>query len=156
MIHYKLNIGDVATSPTPASYACYGLGSCIGLFIHDRLTGHSAGAHIFLPEDEQGPNRYSRFCNVTYAIEEILRQLRESGSTLQSLRAKIAGGANLFGSSSSVGERNGQSLMKHLIDKKIFIAAHDLGGTYCRTVKFESRTGVLTVSKPQINQYKTY
>jgi len=109
-----------------------------------------------LPGDENGPDRYSRFCNVTYAIEEILRQMKKSGSTLQALRAKIAGGANLFGSSLSVGERNGQSLMKHLIDKRIFIAAHDLGGTYCRTVKFESRTGVLTVSKPQINQYKTY
>jgi chemotaxis protein CheD len=156
MINYKLNIGDVVTSSKAVRYSCYGLGSCIGLFIQDRLTGHSGGAHIFLPEDEIGPNRYSRFCNVTYAVEEILRQMKAHGSSLQTLRAKIAGGANLFATTSSVGERNGQSLMKHLIDRRIFIAAHDLGGTFCRTVKFESQSGMLHVSKPQIKQYKTY
>src|SRR6478609_4263347 len=41
MIQYKLNIGDVVISDSPATYTCFGLGSCIGLFIQDRLTGLS-------------------------------------------------------------------------------------------------------------------
>ncbi|HCW06312.1 MAG TPA: hypothetical protein DGG95_02985 [Cytophagales bacterium] len=156
MIEYKLNIGDVITSSAKVSYTCFGLGSCIGLFIQDRLTGQSGGAHIFLPDDEYGPTHYSRFCNVTSALNEILRQMKLNGSNLTSLRAKITGGANVLGAFSTTGERNAQSVLKQLIERKIFIAASDLGGSYCRTAKFESNSGILSVRIPQLNQLKTY
>jgi len=156
MIEYKLNIGDVVTSSADASYRCFGLGSCVGLFIQDRLTGLSGGAHIFLPEEQTAPVGYPALCSSTYAIEELLKQMKMHGSSLLNLRAKVTGGANLFGVSYSIGERNSQSVIRELINKKIFVAGHDLGGTHCRTVKFESNSGLLFVSKPQINQHEVY
>ena len=156
MIEYKLNIGDVITSSAKASYTCFGLGSCVGVFIQDRLTGQSGGAHIFLPEDENGPAHYSCFCNVTSALDEILRQLKMNGNNLTSLRAKVTGGANVLRTFSTTGERNAQSVLKQLTERKIFIAASDLGGSYCRTAKFESNSGMLSVRIPQLNQLKTY
>lgn len=156
MSEFKLNIGEVMSSLENVIYTCSGLGSCIGLFIQDRVTGVSGGAHIFLPEAEPGPDHYSPYCNVTDAIDEILRQMKQNGSSLECLRAKVTGGANMLGFNSSIGERNAASVMRHLIDRKIFIAAKDLGGPFCRTARFESRSGILTVRIPQINQQKIY
>ncbi|GHN02702.1 chemotaxis protein CheD [Cytophagales bacterium WSM2-2] len=155
MIEYKLNIGEVATSAGKASYSCFGLGSCIGLFIKDNLTGYTGGAHIFLPDDEAA-NGYFPFSGVTQALDEILRQLKAHGSNLMALRAKLAGGANFLGTESKVGEQNIQSVLRNLISRRIFVAATDLGGNFSRTTKFNSDTGVLTVSIPEMNQSKTY
>jgi chemotaxis protein CheD len=156
MIDYQLNIGDVAISTREANYSCYGLGSCIGLFILDRLTGISGGAHILLPESEKGPSDFAKYYNVTEAIDEILMRMKFTGNPLTSLRAKIVGGANVVPINCQTGQRNIQSVIKHLTDRKIFIAASDVGGTYCRSAKFESSTGLLTVRIPQINEYKIY
>ncbi len=156
MIEIKLNTGDVITSRQKAHYTCFGLGSCIGLFIHDRLTNLSGGAHILLPEDEVGPIDSTKFYNVASAIREILFQLKNNGSTLTSLRAKITGGANVINVNMRTGSRNAASVVKHLSAHKIFIAAIDVGGTYSRTARFESESGLLTVSMPKIKEFKIY
>lgn len=156
MIEYTLNIGDVATSLKPANYTCFGLGSCIGLFIQDRITGLSGGAHIFLPENEEGPSNTNKFYSVTTALNEILERFKFHGNNLTSLRAKVAGGANVITMSMQTGERNAQSVVSHLISNKIFIAAMDIGGTMCRTAKFQSSNGQLIVRTPQTNEYKIY
>lgn len=156
MIDYKLNIGDVAISKGPANYTCFGLGSCVGLFIQDRITGLSGGAHIFLPDNEQAEHHTKKFYNVTMAVEEILKQFRLQGSQLDSLRAKVTGGANVVSLNYQTGKRNVDSVVSHLTAKKIFIAAMDVGGSLCRTAKFESKSGTLTVRIPVTNEYKIY
>jgi chemotaxis protein CheD len=156
MREYTLNMGDVATTFGEARYTCFGLGSCIGLFLQDRLTGLSGGAHILLPELEKGPLEYAKFYNVTSALTELLHQLKLNGSDLTCLRAKITGGANVINVNTQTGSRNVQSVIKQLTELKIFIAATDVGGTYFRTAKFESDTGLLSVKIPQINECRTY
>ena len=105
MINFNLSIGDVAISSQKANYTCFGLGSCIGLFIQDRVQRLSAGAHIFLPESEN-------------AIDEIIIQLKHEGSTLQTLRAKVTGGANVVKVNSQTGERNAESVLRYLTENK--------------------------------------
>ena len=156
MIEYKLNIGDVAVSATKASYSCLGLGSCIGLFIQDRDKGLSGGAHIFLPDSEGEYVHKNKFYNVTAALNELLTQFKLLGSDLLSVRAKVVGGSNVINVSIPVGQRNAESVVSHLIARKIFIAALDVGGIFCRTVKFQSDTGQLSVWTPQINERKIY
>jgi len=154
MIDYTLNIGDVVTSPRQASYTCYGLGSCIGLFLHDRLTGLSGGAHILLPESESGVSSFSKFYNVVSALDEMLAQFTNQGSTLEALRAKIVGGANVIGVNMLTGERNVKSVVRQLVARKIFVAALEVGGRYSRTAKFESTTGNLIVRISETNESK--
>ncbi len=155
MIEYTLNIGDVITSPRKARYACFGLGSCIGLFIQDRLTGITGGAHILLPGNEQGPDNF-KFYNVSAAVDEILNQFKMQGSNLTALRAKVTGGANVIGVNSTTGVRNAESVINHLTAHKIYIAAVDVGGNYSRTARFESQTGVLSVCMSAIKECKNY
>jgi chemotaxis protein CheD len=157
MMEYKLNIGDVITSSRKAVYTCLGLGSCIGLFIQDRMTGLSGGAHIFLPDADKESPGCTKFYSVTSAIQEIRRQLSHQGSTLEGLRAKVTGGANvLMGISSGTGARNAESVLKELARHRIYVATVDVGGNHSRTARFESDTGLLTVKIPQTNQYRIY
>jgi chemotaxis protein CheD len=156
MIEYKLNIGDVVTSVSPASYVCFGLGSCIGLFIQDRTTGLSAGAHIFLPEEENEPCADSKFYSATAAVNEILEQFKLHGNDLSALRAKVAGGANVLHDNLQTGKRNSKAVVNHLVERKIFIAALDVGGVHCRTAKFQSRTGQMTVRISETNESRIY
>ena len=118
MIEYHLNIGDVVTSSRNVSYACFGLGSCIGLFVQDRIHRLSGGAHIFLPENEDGPFDASKFYNVSSALDEILNQFKTQGSDLTTLRAKVVGGANVLGGESQTGHRNVKSMVNQLVARK--------------------------------------
>jgi chemotaxis protein CheD len=156
MRDYKLNIGDVVISSGSVSYTCFGLGSCIGLFIQDRVTGLSGGAHIFLPELKIDSVGETKYYDVISAMEEILNQFKTRGSDLTTLRAKITGGANVMEVYSQTGAHNIASVIKNLTERKIFLAAKDVGGNYYRTARFESWSGLLKVRIPQINQYKTY
>jgi chemotaxis protein CheD len=156
MKQYTLNIGDVQTSLKPATYTCFGLGSCVGIFLQDRITGISGGAHILLPGDEAGPCA-KKFYNVSMAMEELLKQFRSWGSDLMAIRAKVTGGANVLSTSPFfTGKNNSESVVEHLVSNRIFIAAKDLGGCYARTANFQSDTGKLIVRMPQLNQYKIY
>lgn len=156
MIEYTLNIGDVMTSKRNATYACFGLGSCVGLFLQDRITGISGGAHILLPGNDEGPEGSGKFYNVTAALNELLKQFQLQGSNLQALRAKITGGANVIGVNMQTGERNASTLVKQLTDRKIYIAAMDVGGNQSRTARFEGHTGLLTVRMSAIKELKNY
>jgi chemotaxis protein CheD len=156
MDYYRLNMGDVVVSSNHANYTCFGLGSCIGLFIQDRVTGFSGGAHILLPENDEGPRDRNKFYNATTALGELLNRFTVLGSNLTSLRAKVVGGSNVVGIHIPVGKRNSDSVISLLITHKIFIAALDVGGSFCRTAKFQSDTGQLTVWMPQINEFKIY
>ena len=154
MIDFQLNIGDVATHVGPASYTCFGLGSCIGLFLQDRLTGHSGGAHIFLPVDGNTKFEYGKYYSVKAALDELLRQLLAKGNCLVSLRAKIVGGANVLNSTVNTGGRNLELLKQELINRKIYLAAEEVGGTHSRTAIFNANSGELSVRILQINQTK--
>ena len=156
MIQYKLNIGDVVISDSPATYTCFGLGSCIGLFIQDRLTGLSGGAHIFLPASDTLSTDKNKFYAAGEAIKNILDRFKERGSNLNSLRAKVVGGANVLGASLQTGPQNTASVIEHLVASKIFIAAKDVGGKVCRTAHFKSDTGELIVKVPATNEFKIY
>lgn len=156
MIHHTVAIGDVIIEHRNAVFTCFGLGSCIGLFINDRDTNLSAAAHILLPDDDDTTTEQNKFYTVTSALHEILNQFRHRGSTLNSLRAKITGGANVVNLSTRRGCANVTSVMKHLIANRIFVAAHDVGGVFSRTVKYDSLTGQLTVKIPELNNYKFF
>lgn len=142
---YKLNIGEVATHNGKAQYKCFGLGSCIGLFVSDRLSNVTGAAHILLPDGECGPDA-SGWYSADVAVRELMRRFQQQGSTLTALSAKLAGGANTLGAHGT-GFRNIQSVIAQLRQRNIFIAGSDVGGTRSRTVCYEAPTGSLAIRK---------
>jgi chemotaxis protein CheD len=144
-----LNINEVEATNLPVVYTCYGLGSCIGLFISDRRKGLTGGAHIPLPSAVHA----SELLDAPRLINELLESLALLGSDLTCLRAKITGGGSVYESSFNIGEQNTKAVLEKLIGTKVFIAAKDVGGNVSRTARFNSVTGELKIST---SQQKTY
>ncbi|HEY8938193.1 MAG TPA: chemotaxis protein CheD [Cyclobacteriaceae bacterium] len=144
-----LNINDTHATSDPVEYTCYGLGSCIGLFISDRVKGLSGGAHIPLPE----PSVEGEFENADAMISNLLQQLSLQGSDLLTLRAKVTGGARIYESVNDIGKQNINAVTQQLINRRIFIAAMDVGGKFSRTARYNSVTGELRIST---SEQKTY
>ncbi len=143
-----LNISDFDVSEHPVIYTCYGLGSCIGLFISDRTNNISGAAHIPLPISTEG----SAFIGANHIINEMLSLFKIKGSDLNWLRAKVTGGSNVYKNTSSIGSKNIEEVMSQLVNKKIFIAAKDVGGDIARTARYNTLTGDLEIS----SENKTY
>jgi chemotaxis receptor (MCP) glutamine deamidase CheD len=75
---------------------------------------------------------------------------------LQNLRAKITGGANVVATSCETGLMNIDNVVKELVERKVYIAAMDVGGRQSRTARFNSQTGTLSVRIPETNELKIY
>lgn len=86
-------------------------------------------------------------------IQAMLELLSTHGSDLCSLRAKVTGGAQVIGSSLCMGAQNTEAVLSQLIEKRIFVAGLDVGGTISRTARFNSATGELVINT---SEHKTY
>src|SRR5688572_27519512 len=145
-----LLIGEVKVFDQPVVLKCYGLGSCIGLFVKDRIRGITGGAHIFLPE----ATSYGSFTeNVAAAdcVQAMLEQMRARGASGENMRAKITGGSNVLMNFNEIGSRNTSEVIAALIRNKVYIAARDVGGVISRTVEFNSMSEQLVVRQLESN-----
>ncbi len=147
MFEHALNLGDFIVTKDPVNIACYGLGSCVGLFIYDRINKISAAAHVVLSDELEKHTTY----NAKTAFEKLIEEIEKIGGNKNALRAKIVGGANLFNSGFKTGERNVDALRKLILDNKIFLAGQDVGGNKSRTARFNTLNGDLSVSSQNTN-----
>ena len=98
-----------------------GLGSCIGLIIHDSTKNIGGLAHIMLPQSQgrASNSRPGKYADT--AVVVLIDQLKKNGCNVNSLSAKLAGGASMFKNFSGnlkIGERNAEytkKLLKELL-----------------------------------------
>jgi chemotaxis protein CheD len=144
---YTLEMGQLRVSASPAMLTCYGLGSCVGVFLFDRTNRIGGGAHITLPFFDERDTVESKLHYADYAMETMLLRMQGIGASTNSLRAKIVGGANISGFSTlCVGMKNTESVRNILIKKGIFLAGTDVGGKSGRKVRFDTFTGQVHIS----------
>jgi chemotaxis protein CheD len=146
-----VGINEVDVTDQQVEYICFGLGSCVGLFITDRLSTLVGAAHIPLGSGE--PDNNGEFYGADRLIDQLLDRFEQNGSDLSCLRAKIAGGAKVVESTLSIGEENIRSVINRLVERRVFIAAVDVGGNVSRTARFNSKTGELLVSTSEQKSY---
>jgi chemotaxis protein CheD len=149
MVTRMLNINEVAVFNEPVELTCYGLGSCIGLFVTDRTKGISGGAHIPMAQETLN----SELKGASEMIDELLKGLQNLGSDLTTLRAKMAGGAQVLAQASSTGDENAVAVRRLLVAKNIYVAASDVGGQISRTARFNSVSQELSISTSEQKQY---
>ena len=154
-----LNIGEVKAFDYPVLLACYGLGSCIGLYLFDSLNKRGGGAHIMLAENKTNMAEKRGGGYAKEMIDELLNYLYNFSAEPSWIRAKIIGGAKVIESKEyHIGKTNIEAVRKYLVQKGVYIASTDLGGEWIRTGKFETNTGKLFVSAihNKNNEIKTY
>ena len=146
-----VGMADLVSVRHPATRVTLGLGSCIGLVIFDPSTKVAAMAHIMLPDsrDAKEVPKPGKFADT--AVPLLLEHLKNLGAVKGQLKAKMAGGAQMFNipgkdnSLLAVGSRNVEATTAMLAKHGVPLVASDVGGTKGRSVEFNTETWKLLV-----------
>ena len=148
-MNFTIGIGDLKVCKAPDVLVTYALGSCVGVCLLDPVTHVGGLSHIMLPDSTSAVNASAipmRFADTALPI--LLKQMESMGASKIRLRAKIAGGATMFATTSdkfNIGERNIAAVKKFLAANNIPIIAQDIGLDYGRTQFFYPETGIMEI-----------
>ncbi|WKB34846.1 chemotaxis protein CheD [Terrilactibacillus sp. S3-3] len=149
MIHVGLSEIKVASSPE--SLRTMGLGSCVGVVLYNEEKKIAGMAHVMLPTstlartEDYPPGKFA-----DTAVPELVRILTTRGAKLSQLKAKMAGGAEMFKAIrpsplGSIGKRNVLAVKDQLKQFRIPVVAEETGKNYGRTIEFYIETGKLFI-----------
>lgn len=147
----KVGIADINTVSPPDTIRTTGLGSCVGVIIYDQTKKIAGLAHVMLPDSSlsKAPTlNEGKYADT--AIQTLYKMLAKKGADLKALKAKIAGGAQMFQFSSGnemmrIGPRNVESVKKQLLSLGIPLVSSDVGGSSGRTIEFDPNNSSLTI-----------
>jgi chemotaxis protein CheD len=144
-----VGMAEFKTAKVPDLLMTAGLGSCIGICIHDPLMKVGGMAHIMLPTANGSlggnPMKYA-----DTALELLLKEIAGMGANKSRLKAKMAGGAQMFSFPGKplvlkIGDRNAEKVGQELKKHKIPLLIADVGGSFGRTIHFDVGTGELRI-----------
>jgi chemotaxis protein CheD len=117
------------------------LGSCVSACIRDPLARVGGMNHFMLPDSECGEGESARYG--AYAMEMLINDLLKRGAARSRLEAKVFGGGAVLASlsSSNVGERNAEFVLRYLDAEGVPVLAQDLGETCPRRVHYFPGSG---------------
>ncbi len=145
-----VGISDLNIAKNPDTLVTYALGSCVGICLYDAATRIAGLAHIMLPSSVQAGNTTQPYRFADSGIAALVRKMEIVGVPKIRLKAKIAGGAQMFAvttnsSISNIGARNVAAVKETLAKFNIPIIANDTGSNYGRTVYFSAADGIMKV-----------
>ncbi|AFQ45732.1 chemotaxis protein CheD [Desulfosporosinus meridiei] len=144
-----VGMADFKTAVAPILLLTAGLGSCIGICVHDPILKVGGMAHIMLPTANGSlggnPAKYA-----DTALELLVRDIMSMGASKSRLRAKMAGGAQMFSFPGKppvlkIGDRNAEAVEQELKRHGIPLLVADVGGSFGRTIHFNVGTGDLHI-----------
>lgn len=147
----KVGIADMNIAKAPDRIRTSGLGSCVGVVLYDERSTTVGMVHVMLPDSSLGRTaviNIAKFADT--GIPAMVEQLKVEGIQPYKLKAKIAGGAQMFQFSSTkdtmrIGPRNVEAVKEYLKKYSIPIVAEDTGGNSGRTIEFDPITKLLNI-----------
>lgn len=147
----KVGIADMNIAKAPDKIRTSGLGSCVGVVLYDDRSMTVGMVHVMLPDSSLGRTEVvniAKFADT--GIPAMVEQLKIEGIQPFKLKAKIAGGAQMFQFSSTkdtmrIGPRNVEAVKEYLKKYSIPIIAEDTGGNSGRTIEFDPITKLLNI-----------
>lgn len=147
----KVGIADLNIAIAPHTIRTSGLGSCVGVVIYDLSNKVAGLAHVMLPDSALTKQKtLNEYKYADTAIDILVEKLIQNKARKFALKAKIAGGAQMFQISNGsdvmrIGPRNVEAVEKQLKKHHIPIVASDVGGSNGRTIEFNPATGKLNI-----------
>lgn len=146
-----VGISDLKIAKGGDVLVTHALGSCVGICLYDVIRKVAGLSHILLPSsDGFNPTQAQlpRFADT--AIPILVQQMEAQGAKRICMRAKIAGGAQMFAginnsNLANIGQRNVEAVKQMLVALKIPIIAEDTGKNYGRTQYFYSADGTMLI-----------
>lgn len=147
----KVGIADMNIVQAPNSIRTSGLGSCVGVILYEETKNIAGMIHVMLPESSLSRSdelNVAKFADTS--IPAMIKILQAEGLSTFRLKAKIAGGAQMFqltiaSDSMKVGPRNVEAVKEALSKHNIPIVAEDTGGNSGRTIEFNPDTKLLNI-----------
>jgi chemotaxis protein CheD len=145
----RVKVADWAVAQGDRVIATIGLGSCVAIMLHDPVAGVGGLAHVLLPDATLSRDQDNQAKFPSTAVPLLVGEMRRLGSR-GALRAKIVGGASMFGAllpagGINMGERNVVATRRALESAGIPVVADDTGGDYGRSVYLDVATGRVLV-----------
>ncbi|MBM7540595.1 chemotaxis protein CheD [Amphibacillus cookii] len=147
----KVGIADLKFAKSPDVLRTSGLGSCVGVVVFDASAKIAGMAHVMLPDSKSSKkSELNQFKYADTSLPILIDTLIKDGARKFALKAKIAGGAQMFSFSSSndmlrVGQRNVEAVKTVLNQYRIPILAEDVYGNSGRTIEFSLETTLLNI-----------
>ncbi len=146
----KVGISDLNVAKNGDTLVTFALGSCVGICLYDPYSKVAGLSHIMLPSSVGFEHLKQPYKFADSAIPLLVKMMEQNGAKRVFLKAKIAGGAQMFGglnnsAINNIGERNVEAVKSKLAELKIDIIAEDTGKNYGRTQYFSSADGVMTI-----------
>ena len=147
----KVGIAQMDVVRVPKTIRTSGLGSCVGVVIYDESKKLAGMVHVMLPDSSLGRTEtlnVAKFADT--GVSALVELLKKEGAQSFKLKAKIAGGAQMFQFTSDkdsmrIGPRNVEAVKAQLKKFNIPIVAEDTGGNSGRTIEFNPETNRLNI-----------
>ncbi|MDN4073415.1 chemotaxis protein CheD [Fictibacillus terranigra] len=155
----RVGIAEISYCGPASSIRTTGLGSCVGIILFDPMTRLAGMAHIMLPDSSMSRTALlneAKFADT--AVKAMVKNLEMQGVKKIRMKAKIAGGAQMFQFSSGqetmrIGPRNVEAVKSGLADFRIPLVAEDTGGDKGRTIEFNTDTFELLIKTVHQKEY---
>lgn len=134
-----------------------GLGSCVAIVLHDAVAQVGGLAHVLLPEPRAGQTAPNPAKYAVTAVPHLLDEMLAAGAQRPRLRARLVGGASMFGALLAqgrlhTGQRNIRAAREALRDASIPVDAEEVGKEHGRSVYFHPATGRVRVTSLQFGE----
>lgn len=147
----KVGIAQMDVVKAPNTIRTSGLGSCVGVVLYDESKQIAGLIHVMLPDSSLGRSdavNVAKFADT--GIKALIDLLKLEGVHAFKLKAKIAGGAQMFQFTSDkdsmrIGPRNVEAVKVELRKNSIPLVAEDTGGNSGRTIEFDPITSKLNI-----------
>lgn len=147
----KVGIADLNVVKGPNRIRTSGLGSCVGVVIYDTFKQIAGLAHVMLPDSSLTKQlNFNKYKYADTAIDILIDKLILLGARKTQMKAKIAGGAQMFQFQSGsdimrIGPRNVEAVIERLKYHQIPVISSDTGGSQGRMIEFDPVTSKLKI-----------
>ena len=137
-VEIRVKVADYAVAES-GMISTIGLGSCVAIVLYDARAHVGGMAHVLLPNEAMSRDRSNPAKFPSSAVPLLVSEMQLLGARVERIRAKIVGGASMFGNlipsgGINIGERNIAAVRGVLSEAKIPIIAEDVGADHGRSV----------------------
>lgn len=147
-----IGINDLKSARVTGTLVTIGLGSCIGVCVHDAVSRTGALCHYMLPDGSIDAKRANLepLMFGDRAVAQLVDAFRKLGGRLENALVYIAGGASMNPGSDifDIGTRNTTIARDTLARLGLKVTRAEVGGRISRTLALDVQTGLVTVSTP--------
>jgi len=143
----KIGIAEYAVVTDETVLLTSGLGSCLGIVLHDPHEMVSGLIHVMLPSISQARDSTpAKF--VDTGVPLLIEEMVKVGARATRLQAWIVGGSEMIqftASDGSIGSRNIEMARQLVEEYGLQLVGSDVGGNHGRSIAFDPSTAELTI-----------